>query len=178
VASCANQLWAVNVLLAYWHPYPHVVPVERDRVAIAQAFEHIRRTRRDFTLLGPAYRGGNVLLVTNLLVIQGLLFLLLGNMEQGRRVVIFFRFVPKVVRKESTPCPSFLIGYANAAVLTSLFANSSCNSSASTVSLSTQHQPDLRMCGYHQHLGTPISYVHQLFNQSWQLFSSRNLALL
>jgi len=42
-------------------------------------------------------------------------------MEQGRRMpVIFFRFVPKVGREESTPAP-FLIGYANAAVLTSLF---------------------------------------------------------
>jgi len=106
-----NQLWLWNVLWLYWHPYPHVVPERRPRRDRPGIWAYPTYTR----LISPttAYRGGNVLLVTNLLVIQGLCFLLLGNMEQGRRgFVIFFRFVPKVGEERITPAP-FLIGHAN-----------------------------------------------------------------
>lgn len=84
----ANQLWATKRTWLIGTLIPTLYLWSADRVAIAQGIWSISDVyTTGFHLLGLPIEEATFFLVTNLLVTQGLLlFLLLGNMEQGRRM--------------------------------------------------------------------------------------------
>jgi len=158
----ANQLWATKRTWLIGTLSPRCTCGAPTASRSPRAFEHIRRIHDWISPAWPAYRGGNVLLVTNLLVIQGLCVYCWGYGTGDVCLHLLQICAKSRSREESTPLP-FLIGYANAAVLTSLFANSSCNPLRPLSPCQLASEPADRMWRlFTNTFFARRSYVHQL----------------